>query len=91
MGGAPDPFRYRNALLGYTTGLITSWNTDSKIEPNTPDPQVNAILKENQYNRNFSAGTTTIQNVEQYTEGGVNKYNFNFAGRYDFIKPCRHM
>ena len=85
MGGAPDPFRYRNALLGYTTGLITPRNTDSKIEPNTPDPQVNAILKENQYNRNFSAGTTTIQNVEQYTEGGVNKYNFNFAGRYDFI------
>lgn len=85
MGGSPDPFRYRNALLGYTVGLITPRNTDSKIEPTTPDPKAKAILEENQYNRNFSAGTTTIQNVEQYTEGGVNKYNFNFAGRYDFI------
>ena len=45
MGGAPDPFKYRNV----------------------------------------SDATTTLQNVERYTEGGVNKYNFNFAGRYDFI------
>ena len=85
MGGAPDPFRYRNALLGYTTGLITPRNTGSEIKPNTPDDEVNAILKEKQYRRNFSDGTTTLQNVERYTEGGVNKYNFNFAGRYDFI------
>ncbi|WP_424656001.1 OmpP1/FadL family transporter [Capnocytophaga granulosa] len=85
MGGAPDPFRYRNALLGYTTGLITPRNTGSEIKPNTPDNEANAILNEKQYDRNFSNGTTTIQNVEQYTEGGVNKYNFNFAGRYDFI------
>lgn len=85
MGGAPDPFRYRNALLGYTTGLITPRNTGSEIKPNTPDNEANAILNEKQYDRNFSNGTTTIQNVEQYTEGGVNKYNFNFAGRYEFI------
>ena len=85
MGGAPDPFRYRNALLGYTTGLITPRNTGSKIESDTPDPQAKAILNEKEYKRNFSDATTTLQNVERYTEGGVNKYNFNFAGRYDFI------
>lgn len=85
MGGAPDPFRYRNALLGYTTGLITPRNTGSEIKPNTPDNEANAILNEKQYDRNFSNGTTTLQNVERYTEGGVNKYNFNFAGRFDFI------
>ena len=85
MGGALDPFRYRNALLGYTTGLITPRNTGSEIKPNTPDDEVNAILKEKQYRRNFSDGTTTLQNVERYTEGGVNKYNFNFAGRFDFL------
>ena len=85
MGGAPDPFRYRNALLGYTTGLITPRNTGSEIKPNTPDNEANAILNEKQYDRNFSNGTTTLQNVERYTEGGVNKYNFNFAGRFDFL------
>ena len=91
MGGAPDPFRYRNAILGYTVGLIGPKNQPSEMESLAELPEEErekkgeAILKENQYNRNFSAGTTTIQNVEQYTEGGVNKYNFNFAGRYDFI------
>ena len=69
----------------YTTGLITPRNTGSKIESDTPDPQAKAILNEKEYKRNFSDATTTLQNVERYTEGGVNKYNFNFAGRYDFI------
>ena len=68
-----------------TTGLITPRNTGSKIESDTPDPQAKAILNEKEYKRNFSDATTTLQNVERYTEGGVNKYNFNFAGRYDFI------
>ena len=85
MGRSPDPYRYRNAILGYTTSLIVPKNQPSKIESSDSYEKGMDILKENQYKRSFSDGTITIQNVEQYTEGGVNKYNFNFAGRYDFI------
>jgi putative membrane protein len=85
MGRSPDPYRYRNAILGYTTSLIVPKTQPSKIESSDSYEKGMDILKENQYKRSFSDGTTTIQNVEQYTEGGVNKYNFNFAGRYDFI------
>ena len=91
MGRSPDPYRYRNAILGYTAGLIGPKNQPSEMESLAKLPEKeregkgNAILKEKQYRRNFSDGTTTLQNVERYTEGGVNKYNFNFAGRYDFI------
>jgi len=91
MGRSPDPYRYRNAILGYTAGLIGPKNQPSemkslaKLPKEKREEKGKAILKENQYKRNFSDGTTTLQNVEQYTEGGVNKYNFNFAGRYDFI------
>ena len=91
MGGAPDPFRYRNAILGYTAGLIGPKNQPSEMESLAELPEKDrekkgkAILNEKEYKRNFSDATTTLQNVERYTEGGVNKYNFNFAGRYDFI------
>ena len=91
MGGAPDPFRYRNAILGYTAGLIGPKNQPSEMESLAELPKEEreekgkAILNEKEYKRNFSDATTTLQNVERYTEGGVNKYNFNFAGRYDFI------
>ncbi len=85
MGRSPDPYRYRNAILGYTAGLIVPKNQPSEISPSDSFSTGDAILKEREYKRNFSDGTTTIQNVERYTEGGVNKYNFNFAGRFDFL------
>ena len=80
---SPEKLRY--ALLGYTTGLVSPRDVSTEINPSMTDDEANAVKYATTYKKNISEGTTTIQNVEQYTEGGVNKYNFNFAGRYDFI------
>ncbi len=85
MGNAPDPFRYRNAILGYTAGLIAPSGVASEIEETATEEAGKAILRANQYKKNITSGTTTLRKIEQYSEGGVNKYNFNFAARYDFL------
>ena len=79
----PEKLRY--ALLGYEAKLVRPRDVRSEINPSMKDDEANAVKYATIYRKNISEGTTTIQNVEQYTEGGVNKYNFNFAGRYDFI------
>ena len=79
----PEKLRY--ALLGYEAKLVRPRDVRSEINPSMTDDEANAVKYATIYRKNISEGTTTIQNVEQYTEGGVNKYNFNFAGRYDFI------
>lgn len=85
MGKLKEPEKFRNALLGYTTGLVNPASGKRELIPSMSDSEADAVLEERKYKKNISDGITTIQNVEQYTEGGVNKYNFNFAGRYDFI------
>ncbi|MFC2652383.1 MAG: OmpP1/FadL family transporter [Capnocytophaga gingivalis] len=80
-----SPYKLRNALLGYTVGLINPKNVGRKIEESMTNGQANAVLDEKEYVKNISAGTTTLRKIEQYSEGGVNKYNFNFAARYDFL------
>ena len=85
MGKLKEPEKFRNALLGYTTGLVNPASGKRKLIPSMSNSEADAVLEERKYKKNISDGITTIQNVEQYTEGGVNKYNFNFAGRYDFI------
>ena len=85
MGKLKEPEKFRNALLGYTTGLVNPLSGKRELKPSMSDSEADAVLEERNYIKNISEGITTIQNVEQYTEGGVNKYNFNFAGRYDFI------
>ena len=85
MGKLKEPEKFRNALLGYTTGLVNPASGKRELIPSMSDSEADAVLEERTYKKNISDGITTIQNVEQYTEGGVNKYNFNFAGRYDFI------
>ena len=79
----PEKLRY--ALLGYEAKLVSPRDVSTEINPSMTDDEANAVKYATTYKKNISEGTTTIQNVEQYTEGGVNKYNFNFAGRYDFI------
>lgn len=79
----PEKLRY--ALLGYEAKLVRPKDAPSEINPSMNDSLAKAVKNATIYRKNISEGTTTIQNVEQYTEGGVNKYNFNFAGRYDFI------
>ena len=85
MGKLKEPEKFRNALLGYTTGLVNPASGKRELIPSMSNSEADAVLEERKYKKNISDGITTIQNVEQYTEGGVNKYNFNFAGRYDFI------
>lgn len=85
MGRSIAPAKFRNALLGYNTELVNPSIGKRELDPTMRGPQADSILQARNYIKNISNGTTTIQNVEQYTEGGVNKYNFNFAGRYDFI------
>ena len=85
MGKLKEPEKFRNALLGYTTGLVNPASGKRKLKPSMSDSEADAVLEERKYKKNISDGITTIQNVEQYTEGGVNKYNFNFAGRYEFL------
>lgn len=79
----PEKLRY--ALLGYEAKLVRPRDVSTEINPSMKDGEANAVKNATIYRKNISDGITTIQNVEQYTEGGVNKYNFNFAGRYDFI------
>lgn len=85
MGKLKEAEKFRNALLGYTTRLVNPASGKRELDPSMSNSEADAVLEERKYKKNISNGTTTIQNVEQYTEGGVNKYNFNFAGRYDFI------
>ena len=85
MGKLKEPEKFRNALLGYTTGLVNPASGKRELKPSMSDSEADAVLEERKYKKNISDGITTIQNVEQYTEGGVNKYNFNFAGRYEFL------
>lgn len=80
-----SPYKLRNALLGYTVGLINPKNVGREIQESMTNSQANDVLDEKEYVRNISAGTTTLRKIEQYSEGGVNKYNFNFAARYDFL------
>ena len=80
-----SPYKLRNALLGYTVGLINPKNVGRNREESMTNGQANAVLDEKEYVKNISAGTTTLRKIEQYSEGGVNKYNFNFAARYDFL------
>ena len=85
MGKLAASGKFRNALLGYTTGLVKPLSGKTAINPTMTNAEADAILQENEYKKNITNGTTTYQHMEQYTEGGVNKYNFNFAGRYDFL------
>ena len=79
----PEKLRY--ALLGYEAKLVRPKDVPSEINPSMRDSLANAVKNATIYRKNISEGITTIQNVEQYTEGGVNKYNFNFAGRFEFL------
>ena len=80
---SPEKLRY--ALLGYEAKLVRPKYVSSEINPSMTDDEANAVKNATIYRKNISDGITTIQNVEQYTEGGVNKYNFNFAGRFEFL------
>lgn len=80
-----SPEKLRNALLAYETGLVVPKYVGSKIDPSKSDSEAKAIRDATIYKKNISDGTTTLRSVEQYSEGGVNKYNFNFAARYDFL------
>ncbi len=80
-----SPYRLRNALLGYTVGLVKPLSGNTSINPSMTDDQANAVLNETTYEKNISPNATTIQNIEHYTEGGVNKYSFNFGACYDFF------
>ena len=79
------PEKLRHALLGYEAKLVRPKYVSSEINPSMTDNEANAVKNATIYRKNISDGITTIQNVEQYTEGGVNKYNFNFAGRFEFL------
>ena len=85
MGRAPQPEKYRDALLGYTAGLIGPKTAPDGIPPTATDSEANAALNEKEYKKNISDGATTMRTINQYSEGGVNKYNFNFGARYDFF------
>ncbi len=78
-----SPFKLRNALLGYTAGLIKPQSGKTAIDPSMTDAEANAVKNETTYVSNVSG--TTFQNIEHYTEGGVNRYNFNFAAKYDIF------
>lgn len=79
------PEKLRNALLGYTTGLINPKNVSREIDPSMSDDAVNTLKNTTNYEKNISDGATTMRTINQYSEGGVNKYNFNFGARYDFF------
>ncbi len=77
-----NPFNLRNALLGYTVGLVLPESGKTSINPSMSDAEANAVLQEKSYVKNISSGSTADQYFEQITEGGIRKYNFNFSTQY---------
>ena len=83
-GGARihNPFNLRNALLGYTVGLIKPKSGKTKIDPSMSDAEATSVLEETTYVKGIADNISTQQVFEYTTEGGIRKYNFNFATQY---------
>lgn len=77
-----NPFNLRNALLGYTVGLIQPASGKREINPSMSDAEATSILEETTYVKNIADNTSTQQVFDRITKGGVRKYNFNFATQY---------
>lgn len=80
MRHSPNPFRYRNALLGHYTGMITPKIGRDEISVTDSDQTADAILKETSYLPN--TGKTAIVSYEKLTDGKNSRYNFNISGQY---------
>ncbi|MFJ1321523.1 OmpP1/FadL family transporter [Capnocytophaga canis] len=81
MGRSPRAFTLRNALLGYTVGLVDPQIGFREIQPSDSDQLADNILAETNY-INKVAGVSTKQNFDVATKGGIHKYNFSFATQY---------
>lgn len=77
-----SPFRLRNALLGYTVGLVTSESGKTSINELMSDAEADAVLQERTYVKNISNNANTEQRFEQIVNGGMQRYNFNFSTQY---------
>ncbi|MFK8303484.1 OmpP1/FadL family transporter [Capnocytophaga stomatis] len=82
MGGSNRAFKLRNAILGYTVGLVDPKIGRREISTSDSDQLADDILQETEYVKNVSEGTVTKQSFSVLTKGGITKYNFNFATQY---------
>lgn len=77
-----NPFNLRNALLGYTVGLISPESGNRSIDTSMSDAEADAILNEKNYVKNISNDAVIRHNFEVSTQGGIRKMNFNFGTQY---------
>lgn len=77
-----NPFNLRNALLGYTVGIIKPESGKTAIDTSMSDAEADAVLQEKTYAKNISPNARTLQIFEQITKGDVHRYDFNFGTQY---------
>ncbi|MFK8281789.1 OmpP1/FadL family transporter [Capnocytophaga cynodegmi] len=82
MGSSNRAFKLRNAILGYTVGLVDPKIGRREISTSDSDQLADAILQESEYVKNVPDGTLTRQSFNILTKGDITKYNFNFATQY---------